>query len=837
MNYFFYYFIEIRDLADLFAYKVLISAKYVFKKFIESKKIVEMSSFFTLVDLDSVQSRASRFKYTCCDLFRDYIAFGTSAGTIHIYKSPFNSPPIVISFSSLINAVILLVFSPNGKWLILGDAKGLHFIEDPLTSASLFFSIDMKGNQATSVQWICEPPPKINRNLPYVFAGDDAGSIWLIRHQNSDLFTTLPGGINQLSIIDDTKLLAATQKGPILISHVKIENKLSSSLNHISYITSAASTLSSLTSSVNNNNNNENNNSAHDHNNESNTNANDNSNDNSSAQSPDNVYGVHTTPIGRKSPTGDFGGLYANEYKAILLSRPDGKLSLASLEGKIKVTLKFAAEGLEINPENQISPDLHYLMLCPPFLISAGSHKLCYIIDLSPTPPKLVSVLPDFSDVIGFSSDKTRVLFLSPNKISLFSVCENPIVYVNYLIKKQMFIEAQETVIEQKIADESILAELKDKTDNHAFRDYVEKLELMNKPQPLSDVDSALFSEFLSVSIPTPEMMSKLYELRSLIVIDEQIKKKIEAYVINDPVGGIKWIDEIDPDYIVPIVNDREEAAQFVQKASKLGNSELCKMIAKLDSMPIEVCVANSPPLRAHNFTGERRKEFEKVLSEVDMFECNVEEPQLVDSLYFGEYTKITNRILQSKRKKANHSNVENKDVNNNQNNIENNNNEDNVKLEELDDDDVNSNEYESVIDLNQFSEDDFDITPEETHRLLQIYEWERQISECVAELRSKLEMFMISQGSKTIPPWLKSAIISEKNSAPQAPIDLKTLNESGPGNWGVVAHLTICPVCGMQHNLGESVTSVSVFPCSHMFHVACLHQRYCPICYSNCMQ
>ena len=53
---------------------------------------------------------------------------------------------------------------------------------------------------------------------------------------------------------------------------------------------------------------------------EGNTNANDNSNDNSSAQSPDNVYGVHTTPIGRKSPTGDFGGLYANEYKAILLS-------------------------------------------------------------------------------------------------------------------------------------------------------------------------------------------------------------------------------------------------------------------------------------------------------------------------------------------------------------------------------------------------------------------------------------------------------------------------------------------------------------------------------------
>ena len=263
-------------------------------------------------------------------------------------------------------------------------------------------------------------------------------------------------------------------------------------------------------------------------------------------------------------------------------------------------------------------------------------------------------------------------------------------------------------------------------------------------------------------------------------------------------------------------------------------------MIAKLDSIPIEVCVANSPPLRAHNFTGERRKMFEKVLSEVDMFECDAEVPQLVDSLYFSEYTKITKRILKNKKKRAEKeaksevekevkSEVESEAQNENKN----------VELvnSDNDDDDDDKNVCESVIDLNQFDDSDCEITPEETHRLLQIYEWERKIGECVAELRSKLEYFMISQGSKTIPPWLKSAISSEKRSAPQEPIDIKTLNESGPGNWGVVAHLTICPVCGMQHNLGESVTSVSVFPCTHMFHMACLHQRYCPICYSSCMQ
>lgn len=775
-----------------------------------------MSSFFTLVDLESVQSKASRFKYTCCDIFRDNIAFGTSAGSIHIYKSPYKSPPIVISFSSLINTVTLLVFSPNGKWLILGDAKGIHFIEDPLGSSSLFFSLDMKGNQVTSIQWISEPPPKINRNFHYAFAGDNSGSIWLIRHQNTDLFTTLPGGINQLSIIDETKLLASTKKGPILISHSKIENKLSASLNTITAFAGAASTLSSLTSVVSNNN---------DNNNETSTNTNDANNDPNSSATPDNTYGIHLTPIGRKSPTGDFGGLYANEYKAILLARPEGKLSLASLEGKIKVTLKFAAEGLEINPESQISSDLQTLMLCPPFLISAGSHKLCYIIDLSPTPPKLVSVLPDFSDIIGFSSDKSNALFLTPSKISMFSVCESPIVYVNYLIKKQNYTEAQEIVIDQKIADESILEILKNKApNNQSFIDYIEKLELMNKPQPLSDVDSALFNSFLEVSVPTSEMMSKLYELRSMIVIDEQIKKKIELFVIDDPVAGIKWIDEVDPDYIVPLVNDREEAALFVQKASKFGHSELCKMIAKLDTIPIEVCVANSPPLRAHNFNGERRKLFEKVLSEVDMFERDVEEPQLVDSLYFREYTKIMKRILKNKKKRTE---KESKSSNN-----------ENVELVPSDDDDDDDKTFcDSVIDLNQFDDSDCDISPEETHRLLQIYEWERQIGECVSELKSKLEYFMISQGSKTIPPWLKSAISSEKRAAPQAPIDIKTLNESGPGNWGVVTHLTICPVCGMNHNLGESVTSVSVFPCTHVFHMACLHQRYCPICYSSCMQ
>ncbi|OHT06930.1 hypothetical protein TRFO_24883 [Tritrichomonas foetus] len=656
-----------------------------------------MSTFYTLIDLEAVQSKAARFKYCCCDIFRDYVAFGTSAGSVHIYKRPCVAPPIVISVSSLINAVTLLSFSPGGKWLILGDTKGLHFIEDPLTSSSLFFSIDTKGSQVKSVAWISEPPPKINRT-PYVYAGDDSGCIWLIRHQNADVFATLPSGINQLSIVDESRILSATKNGPILISHNKVENTVS------------------------------------------------------------------TMPIGRKSPVGDFGGLYADEYKAIFLSRPEGKLSLASLEGRIKVTLKFAAEGIE--PDPNISTDLHHLILCPPFLVSVGQNKMCYIIDLTATPPKLVSAIPELASVIDWSNHKNDVLFLCPNRICIFSVCENPIDYVQYLIQKEMFIEAQNIVIDQKIADDSILERLKP-IENPKFAEYVEKLELMNQPKSLDEVDTALFAEFMSVPTPTAEMMTKLYDLRSLIIVDDEIKKKIENYVIKFPNDGFRWIDEIDPDYVVPLINDREEAAQFVSKAAKRGTSELCKMLSKIDNLPIDACVANSPPIRPHNLTGERRKQFEKALAEVDMFECDVEETELIESLYFEEYSKI------------------------NENNI----------------------------------------TPEATHRLLKIHEWESQISECVNELKSTMELHMISQGTKSIPPWLATAIDSEKKGH-----KIIDRGSDGNANWGVVAHLTVCPICGMQHNLGESVTSVSVFPCSHIYHVSCLHSRYCPICYSNCM-
>lgn len=646
-----------------------------------------MSSYFLLTDLVYIQKKAQKFKYQSCAVYDDYTAFGTSAGTIHIYSLSRNAPPLVISLPSLISAVDLLSFSPSGKWLVSVDARGVHFIEDPLGGQpTLFFSVDFKSSSVTAVAWISEPPLKLVRT-PFFYAGDSAGQVWLIKYQNAELIATLPGPVIQLSMIDDS-VLAATKNGAFLIREGAV------------------------------------------------------------------------SPVGRKPPVGHFGAVYADGFDAICVGRPDGKLAFATPKGRIKASISFDQKDAEI------STDFSKLMFCSPFLVSAWKDKMCYIVDLAST--SLIRATNEFANIIDVSCDKTKILFLCSSKITLFRVCSSVTEYINYLIElntNESIAEAQQLVIKNEITEQEILTKL---NVGNGLDEYIKELELKNQPKCLSVLNEELYEKIKNEDIPSKETMNEINNVRKFLVMDDFLLSKIEKYILENPIEYETWKNEINPDVIVPILNSNEETAVYAMEIAKLGKSDLCKLLSGLDSLSIDFCVANSPPIYAYNFTGERRKEFEEKLEKYDIFARteSTEEPKaqkkMVESLYADLYDKV---------------------------------NEENISSEKV---------------LN----------------LLQLYEWEGKVSDVIEEIRHIVNMYLLTQDEKDIPEWVRTLIDSNKET-----------KKEGNGNWGIIAQMSVCPICGMAHDLGESLSNVSVFPCGHICHVSCLHTRHCPICYSQILK
>ena len=648
------------------------------------------SGFFGVTSLDYIHEKAAKFRYTSCALSKEHGAFGTSAGSVHIFSLSKPSPPIVVSLSSLINPVTNLSFSPQGKWLVLGDQTGLHFIEDPTSNASLFFSI--KCSQ-TCVCWTAEPPGKLNKQVPYILVGDENGAIHYIRHQGGDLVATLAAPIVQLSTIEDT-ILAATQNGVFLVKDGMV------------------------------------------------------------------------SAVGRRQNPGRFGAVYVSSVNAICVARPAGKLSVAATDGKIKATLSFLKGDEDMGTA---SPDLGELMLCPPFIVSLAKKSACYVIDLVST--KLVELMTDLGDLVSASNDHSRVLVLCRSKVLLFEVVHDVKVYITMLAKQGKMEEARTLIMEQKVDDPEILELVKtEESSNADFTEYVEKIEMKAKPKPLKEANPKLYEELMAQEIPTKELMAEIEAIREFCVFDEEFKKKVDAFVIAHPNDCQDWIYDTNPNVVVPILNEREETAELAMEIAKRGDSDLCKMLTQLDSFSMDVCVANSPPLRAYNFKGQRRSEFEKCLKAYDIMACDESQTRepVVDSLY--------NTCLEK------------------------------VSLETIDE--------------------------AQTVRLLKLYEWEMSIRNCVKDMTAAVDSFVLTQEAKDLPPWIDACMEGEN-------LNLKNrdLGQEGSGNWGVVVTLTTCPICGMQHNLGESVGSISVFPCSHAYHIACLHTSYCPICYTDCVR
>jgi hypothetical protein len=473
-----------------------------------------------------------------------------------------------------------------------------------------------------------------------------------------------------------------------------------------------------------------------------------------------------STPVGRKPPAGAFGAVFAQGFDAICLSRPDGKLAFAAPNGRIKATIPFLKGDEAIEG---VSPNLGQLAFCPPFIVSAARDCACFIINLTTT--SLLRLITDLTDLVGMSSDSDRVLFLCRSKILLFRICNDEKEYIRYLADSGGVPEARKLVMEKQITETEILQLLKG-DDDPTFTEYIENLTMLSKPKPLNEADPTLFEQVMSVDIPTKETMDAIDRIRAYCIFDESFRDKVDKYVVANPNEYEKWSAEIHANYVVPFFSESEETSELAMRIAQSGDSELCRLFNSLESRSLDFCVANSPPLRAFHFKGERRREFEEKLAASDPFVGDLppeeEEAPLVDSLYRS-------------------------------------------RLALLDRDKIDA---------------------EKALQLLQVYEWESNIGKCIDELRTTVDMFLLSKQKKELPPWIEASIQNEKSG-----IASRAVKPDASGNWGLPVQLTTCPICGMKHNLGESVSSVAVFPCGHIFHVPCLHTRYCPICYSGCMK
>jgi hypothetical protein len=648
--------------------------------------------YFTLSPVEHIQEKLPKFRYMSCAIFNDRVAFGTSAGSVHIYQLGNPKPATVISIQSLINPVALLSFSPSGKWLVLGDSAGLHFIEEPLTGAYLFFSIP-RPKPVTCVLWTSDPPGKLNKTTPYLIAGDDSGAVFSVRHQGSELLTTLPAGVLQLSTIGE-HTLAATKNGAFIVQPGK------------------------------------------------------------------------DLPIGRKPPTGDFGAIYAQGFDAVCLARPEGKLAFADTTGRVKTAIPFL-KGDESLPEG-LSPNLSMLRWCNPFIVSAGRNHACYIVNLGTT--SLVRLITDLGDLLDMSSDATRVLFLTRTRVVLFRVVTDVREYIRYLIGSGGEAVAARLVIQEGLKDPEIISALEG-AGGPEFTEYVERLQRRSRPRPLAEADPDLHDQLMSTEVPTREMMDAVAAIRDCCLFDEAFRDRVDRFVLANPEEFELWREELHANFVVPLLNAHEDTADIAMEIAPLGDSELCRILASLDARSLDFCAANSPPIMAYNFKGERRKQFEERIQSYDIFvgpgDAALEEELLADSRYMRELER--------------------------------------TKLQ--------------------------DLTPERTIALIKMYEWEVNVAKVIDELRTQLDVFLGSKQSGDLPQWVEDSMQSEKTG-----MRTRDGNPESGGNWGIPVELTTCPICGMKHNLGESVASVAVFPCAHTYHVSCLRTRHCPVCYSGCM-
>ena len=423
----------------------------------------------------------------------------------------------------------------------------------------------------------------------------------------------------------------------------------------------------------------------------------------------------------------------------------------------------------------QLDINLSYLQLCGPFLISTSPNSAALIINLN--EGKIEQYLYDAENptLLSCSAQFDTTIFLWQDKIIRMKVCASDDEYIEMLLERKEYDVLQKFSIESNIKDlERLKTFIDPNHENKEFDEYIEKVKLSLEPQSLKVLHPDLFDNLMKMNVPTDEIMQRIHDMLHDLVIDEETQNKIQYYVLNKPDKWSQWDQFLNIDELVSTLNEKEETAFYAMQIAKNGTSPLSKILSQIDSLPVDFCVANSPPIHNYNLSGQRRKLFDDMLRSTDIFS------------------------------EANSSITENNSLQN----------------QEVLDDSPFTTRVEELKDS--------EISPEEAHKLLLLDEWENGITNLVQELHQQAEAYYLSEGVKDIPFWvndvLKGGKVFQQN--------------SGCGNWGATSQMKECPICGMPITVDVDPTGAALFPCTHCFHNSCLRsRRYCPLCYSLSME
>ena len=406
----------------------------------------------------------------------------------------------------------------------------------------------------------------------------------------------------------------------------------------------------------------------------------------------------------KQRPHGDFGGIYVEEFDAICFARPEGKLLLATPKGKPKVKLMLFEAGRPQDIPEQLDLNLSYLQICGPFLISTGKTSVPMVINLKDGKLDKCIFDPQNTLFIDCSVSYDTVIFLWQDKITKMKVCASDDEYMEILYQRKEYDVLQKFCIENNFKDlEKLKSFIDPNKENQEFNQYIEKIQLSLEPQPLKILDPSLYDALMQLEIPTDDIMERIHSMLKDLVIDEKTKEKIEIYILNKPQKWVYWTKYLDYDKLVEILNEKEETAVYAMQMAKCGQSPLSKILSQIETLPIDFCIANSPPIHNYNLSGSRRQEFEEFLKINDIF-----------SVPRNEEIKESNK--------------------------------------------------NDVLDESPFSTrvnelKDQEISPEEAYKLLLLDEWENQLVELVNELHKQAEAYYLSEEAKDIPIWVKDVL------------------------------------------------------------------------------
>ena len=327
-------------------------------------------SRYIITELDSIQQRASKFKFTCCAIYDDLIAFGTSTGSIHLFSISNQRFSSIISESQISTSLKSLEFSPSGNYLLVCEENKISIIEHPENKPSILIKYDIGTNIFEDSCWITDPPNVLDRNSCFLYIGDRQGNIYAITRTSCLSVATVNSPIFQISLVEKTLLI--------------------NSINGVYFMS----------------------------------------------------QNFEVTAIRSKRPNGKFGGLYVEDnFNAICFSRPDGKLLLATQQGKVRAQLPIFENGKPSDIPDKIDINLSYLTFCYPFLISSGQNSATIIIDLN--QGKLLKYFARESAFLDISSQGCKTVIMWQDNVILFTSYRNDEEYIKDLIKMNNYLEVQ----------------------------------------------------------------------------------------------------------------------------------------------------------------------------------------------------------------------------------------------------------------------------------------------------------------------------------------------------------------------------------------------------------